>query len=263
MRIISLAITIGFLIANLSLTGAFANTPDQARRHITTGDYVQAETTAQALGTAEGFALAAEALSARILLGEIGKLNKNSKIARRYAEQALKLSPDLQNAHLQYALADGFVTRTSGVVTAWRKKLPQKTKAQIENYKARFPDDARGQALLGAWHLGVIRKAGIKNGEDWYGASLRAGRQYYDQALVQNPNDIMINVNYALSLYVLDTNIYAGPALTLLTTAMAQSPKDALEAGVQLRAQRILDVWDEKKQAKKRAGKFLDGEAFF
>jgi len=108
---------------------------------------------AQTLETAEGYALAAESLSAQILLGEVRKLNKHSKQARELSEKALELDPALYDARLQYTLSDGFVTRTSGDLTAWRKKLPTKTLAKIQDFRAAYPDDAKGLALEGAWHL--------------------------------------------------------------------------------------------------------------
>jgi len=91
--------------------------------------------------------------------------------ARELSKKALELDPALYDARLQYTLSDGFVTRTSGDLTAWRKKLPTKTLAKIQEFRAAYPDDAKGLALEGAWHLGVIRKTGEKNGGKWFGAS--------------------------------------------------------------------------------------------
>jgi len=107
-----LLITTALLLA----TPAWANSVSEARSLITSGDYESARIVAQTLETAEGYALAAESLSAQILLGEVRKLNKHSKQARELSKKALELDPALYDA------PDGFVTRTSGDLTAWRKK---------------------------------------------------------------------------------------------------------------------------------------------
>jgi len=145
---------IGFLIffAFLFAAPAWANSAAEVRTLIASGDYEAARKVGQSLDTAEGYALAAESLSAQILLGEVDKLNKRSKEARDLAEMALSLDPVHYNAKLQYALADGFVTRTSGNVTAWRKKLPMKTLEKIGTFRSDYPEDAKGLALEGAWH---------------------------------------------------------------------------------------------------------------
>jgi len=90
---------------------AWANSAQDVRALISSGDYVQARTEAQNLKSAEGYALAAESLASQILLGEVDKLNLRSKEARKLSEKALALNPDLYEAKLQYTLTDGFVTR--------------------------------------------------------------------------------------------------------------------------------------------------------
>ena len=192
----ALLITLTLLLA----APAWANSAAKVRGLIASGDYETARVTAETLQTAEGYALAAESLSAQILLGEVTKLNKHSKQARELSEKALALDPDLYNAQLQYALSDGFVTRTSGDITAWRKKLPMKTLTKIGDFRAAYPDDPKGLALEGAWHLGIIRKTGEKNGSKWFGASLAEGQRLYAEARAKTPNDVLIESTYAMSI---------------------------------------------------------------
>jgi len=240
---------------------AWANSPDEARALINSGDYKTARTLAENLQTAEGYALAAESMSAQILLGEVKKLNKRSKEARELAEAALALDPAHYNAKLQYALADGFVTRTSGDITAWRKKLPMKTLGKIQDFRTAYPGDAKGLALEGAWHLGVVRKAGVKNGGKWFGASLTEGERLYAEARRQVPNDILIETNYAMALLVLDVEKY-GPQVKPILERVATLPApDDLYKKVQMKAATVLAVYEDGERARKLAGRFLDGKS--
>lgn len=244
----------------LFLSGsAWANSAQDIRALIDSGNYTQAYEDGQSLNTAEGFALAAESLSARILLGEVDKLNKHSKDARALSEKALALNPSLYEAKLQYALTDGFVTRTSGDLTAWRKKLPTKTLEKIETFRTDYPQDPLGMALEGAWHMGVVRKTGEKNGSKWFGASLSEGLRLYALARESNPNDMLIETNYAMSLLVLDAAHYADYTRPVLENIQRLAPSTDLERKVQARAVEVLSVYAEPKKVEKLAAKFLDG----
>jgi len=248
------------VLALLLAAPAWGNSAAEVRGLIASGDYQAARITAENLQTAEGYALAAESLSAQILLGEISKLNKHSKEARELSQQALALDPALYNAQLQYALSDGFVTRTSGDITAWRKKLPSKTLTIIQEFRTAHPDDAKALALEGAWHLGVIRKTGEKNGGKWFGATLEEGERLYAEARMKAPNDVLIETNYALSLLVLDRDAYAPQVRQLLEAAAAMPANDDLYRKVQMKAAMILAASDDLKTMEKMAERFLDGE---
>ena len=247
-------------VALLLSAPAWGNSAQEVRGLIASGDYETAQSLAEALETAEGYALAAESLSARILLGEVNKLNKKSKQARKLSEKALEIDPTLYDAKLQYALSDGFVTRTSGDLTAWRKKLPTKTLAIIQDFRAAYPDDAKGLALEGAWHLGVIRKAGAKNGGKWFGASLAEGDRLYGEARAKAPRDVLIETNYAMSLLVLDVPYYGPQVKPILESVATMTARDDLYRKVQGKAAKVLAAYEDEKKTKKLAGRFLDGE---
>jgi len=240
---------------------AWGSSAAEVRELIASGDYAAARTLAEKLETAEGYALAAESLSAQILLGEVKKLNRKSKEARKLSEKALALDPALYDAQLQYALSDGFVTRTSGDITAWRKKLPTKTLAVIQDFRAAYPDDPKGLALEGAWHLGVIRKTGEKNGGKWFDASLSEGERLYAEARSKVPNDVLIEANYALSLLVLDVEKYGPQVMPILEAVATMPADDDLYRKVQAKAAKILASYGDDKQVKKMAERFLDGKA--
>lgn len=250
------------VLALLLAAPAWGNSAAEVRGLIASGDYQAARITAENLQTAEGYALAAESLSAQILLGEISKLNKHSKEARELSQQALALDPALYNAQLQYALSDGFVTRTSGDITAWRKKLPSKTLTIIQEFRTAHPDDAKALALEGAWHLGVIRKAGLKNGGKWFGASFEEGKRLYRDAILADPNDILIRANYFMALQVLNKELPVYSKThnrASLEKILALSAETDIEEKTQARMREVLENLDDPKTIRKLAEKFLDG----
>lgn len=249
-----------FLSFFLLCAPAWANSAEEVRALIRAGKYNNAYSIASELNTAEGFALAAESISAQILLGELTKLNKHSKRARDFAQRALSLEPENYNASLQYALADGFVTRTSGDITAWRKKLPTKTLAIIRSFRQNYPEDPRGLALEGAWHMGVIRKTGEKNGSKWFGASLDEGLKLYDMARNKNPSDILIETNYAMSLLVLNSEHYGPYARPILENISQLKTTTDIDRKVQARAALVMTHYEDQKRVNKLAADFLDGE---
>lgn len=250
------------LIALLLNSTAWSLEADAIRTKMNEGDYASAYTEAKQLETAEGHALAAEILLSEIMLGLAEKNKKQAKKARKLAEAGLNLDPTHQNSRLQYAIADGFVTRETGDVSAWMKKLPQKTQAIVQAYRDDFPMDPRGDALLGAWHLAIARKAGNKNAEKWFDASIERGRELFGSARATRTQDIVIDVNYAFSLLALKEDDFpeSGEAHQILNAVMEIEPTDNLGRVLQHYAGEALAQIDNRDLVRDYAGMFLDGE---
>jgi tetratricopeptide (TPR) repeat protein len=242
-------------------TPSYAKDIKTVQSLIRSGDYVSAHDTAIALETADALALAAESLARQVMLGEVEKLKKTSKKARKLAEQALEIDPNHQNARLQYVITDGFVVRLTGDVSAWMKKLPQKSFAKIEAYRADFPDDPRGDALLAAWHLAVVRKAGNDNAKKWFEASVEDGQRLYESALAASPNDPVIALNYAFALIALDDEFFDNEKVkTLLEMVVAMPSEDDLAQKTITHANNALLRFQDTDSLKNYAESFLDGE---
>ena len=226
------------------------------------GSYETAYAQAESLKTADGYALAAEILLSEIMIGGVEKNKKQAKRARKLAEAGLELDPAHQNARLQYAIADGFITRETGDVKAWMKKLPQKTEAIVQAYRTDFPGDPRGDALLGAWHLAIARKARNKNAIKWFDASISQGRELFQKAQAVEPDDIIISVNYAFSLMALDEDDFPDveEARGILTKVIATQPPDFLSGVLHVYAGEALAHIDDRDTVSDYAGMFLDGE---
>ena len=230
--------------------------------HMQKGDYAVAYVEAENLQTADGLALAAESLLSEIMLGQAKKNKQQAKRARKLAKAALEIDPAHQNARLQYAIADGFVTRETGDVSAWMKKLPQKTQAIVQAYRDDFPNDARGDALLGAWHLAIARKAGNKNAEKWFGASISQGQDLFQKARTAKPDDIIIDVNYAFSLLALDVDDFGDTdeARQILSEMVTLAPQDHLGEVLQSYAKDVLAKIDDRETVRDYTALFLEGE---
>ena len=254
---------ISLLAASTLLGGtAFAccESEAEARNALVTGNFDAAASAAPQLNTHEAKLIAAEALNAKVLLGIAEDDKDAAKAALALSESVLTDDPSNIEAQFQYALADGFMTRATSPFKAWRKKLPQKTRAIIDSYITQSPQDGRAFALLGAWHMGILRKTGEKNGEKWFGATLAEGESAYKTALELRADDIIINANYALSLTELDFAAHGPTARARLTNVMAKEPNNAVEREVQQRVQEILLLWDDEKALMKRIERFLDGK---
>lgn len=250
------------LISLILSSSAFAGETHDIRSKLSAGDYSSAYIEAAQLETVNGYGLAAEILLTEIMLGQAQKNKKQAKRARKLAGAALQLDPNDQNARLQYAIADGFVTRETGDVSAWMKKLPQKTEAIVQAYRNDFPTDPRGDALLGAWHLAIARKAGNKNAEKWFDASIAQGRALFQSAREADGNDIIINVNYAFSLLALDEEdvMDVSEAQKILSMAMKTEPTNHLEQVLATYAEEAFAQIDDRKRVQRYTEMFLEGE---
>lgn len=263
-RIIISAVLSGFSVVApvAALSNDAVPNVDAVQTLIQSGQYVQAYEAALNLQSADALALGAESLARQVMLGEVKELKKTSKAARDLAEQALILDPNHQNARLQYVITDGFVARLTGNVSAWMKKLPQKSFEQIEIYRATFPNDARGDALLGAWHLAIVRKAGNGNAEKWFDASTVRGQALYETALISRPNDPVIALNYAFGLIALDTDDFSDweKVRSLLMRVQTMPATDDLNRKVIEKATGALSHFDDKDTLRDYVEAFLDGE---
>ena len=240
---------------------ADVTTPDQldaAQALFQTGDYDEARTLAESLKTPHGYVLASEAVSAKLILGYFEKPYNAAVRARELAEKAIALSPDNIDAQFQYAVAFGLETQSTGVIKAWRKRLPKRMLEVIEDLRLMAPDDPRGHALLGAWHLGIVNKVGQRNAYKWYKASEETGMAHYERALNLAQDDILIASNYAASTISLGNPDYAQK---LLISVVNMPAKSAAERGIQDRMKALLELSNQPKEQRQAAKRFLNNKA--
>lgn len=217
----------------------------EARLAFETGAYEHALILAGTYDTAEALVLQAEIMSSQIMLGLADRPHRYARQARTLAAEATSLDPDNVEAHIQHALAFGFEARTAGVITAWRKKLPEQCKQAIDKVHLLAPQDARTTALIGAWHLGIVRKAGERRASSMYGASETAGIQAYEAALEMDPGDIIIGGNYVFALMSFDRGRHHERAVAVMNALSATQPVTATEQEVKRRIMILNDVMDD------------------
>jgi len=244
------------------LTGvrsAFANSLQEIRVTLEAGSYDLAVEQGSALGSADGLVLAAEALNAKLLLGKAKRKTKTAKKAMKLAITALEIDPQNTEAQIQYALAYGFYGRHASNFTAWRKKLPQKIRAEIEKAAIMVPDDARVEALMGAWHLNLLYRASGFDVGKRYGANMQEGITHFENALEMNQKvDIIIFSNFLILQFALQPDIRGEQTkLALQDTIRTKRPRNNVERQILTQMQNIYDGF-EGGDALRRAKAFLN-----
>ena len=261
MRVISLTflwfMCLSSLVSNLVFS-AHADTVEDIQLNLQSGHFEQAVDQGKALGTPDGFILAAEALNAKLLLGQAKHRTKTAKAAMKLAKNALELDPNNAEAQIQYALSYGFYGRYASSFKAWRKKLAPKIKAEIDKAEAMAPKDARVKALQGAWHLNLLYRANGYDVGKHFGADAQKGRQYFQEALQQNPDSrIIIYANLLMLDYVLSPKTNAAQTKQALEkTLLSMQPHDAVERQVLQQMQTVYNGF-ETGDALKRAKLFI------
>lgn len=221
------------------------------------GEFDQAHAQAAALSTNPGFVLAAEALNAKLLLGLTKNPSKTAKVAMALAQTVLEQEAGNAEAQLQYAIAYGFYGRQVSPFKAWRKKLPLKILVEIDKARASGPNDARTFALLGAWHLSVVQRAGVKKAQKFYGANEKDGLYNFELAKQAAPDDLVILANYTLMRYVLSPSVEEKLTQESLQKIIAAPAKNAVEAKLQIQMQSILESFDENAKPVLTAKQFI------
>lgn len=253
-------LTAAAFTAPINTPSAFASTLSETRIAINQGDFTRAAEMGQALATADGLTLAAEALAAPVLLGTDDDPKSTAKAAYKLTQAAIALDPSHTEAHMQAALSLGFVTRATNPISVWRKGLANDLKDAIDAFDTVAPNDARVHALRGAWHYGIVRKAGEKRAQKWYKANLTDGNAAYDAALALSPNDIIIKSNYALSLVDVDYSANQSRARAMLEDCIQARSQTAIERAVQERMRATLLSWNDQKFVKTESTRWLDGK---
>lgn len=227
---------IGVSISAALLTLAFwtvpaaADPPDAALRLYAAGRYLAAADTAERDSlSSESLAFAARSLLAACITG-----NDDTEIAalldraEHSAREALDLDSGAVDARLQLAVVYGFRGRRASLAAAVARAYAPRGRRLIEQVLALAPDSAQAHALLGAWHLEVLRRGG-RAGALAYGARLSDGRAAFERALELAPDEPMIPLHYAIALIELDPSHSSGRAGELLAGVAAITPRDALD----------------------------------
>ncbi len=215
----------------LSTALAHAEPPGAALGLYAAGDYVAAADLAeQNTQSADSLAFAARALLAACVVdGNNRDVAAMLGRAERGARAALEIDPRSVEARLQLAIVFGMRGRRASLPEAFALGYAPRGRRLIDEALTLAPDSAEAAALLGAWHLEVIRRGG-GTGAITYGARVAEGLAAFERARELAPDNGAIALQYAVALTELDAPGHAQRIGELLNAVLALSPHDALEA---------------------------------
>ncbi len=247
-------LTIVFIALLTCLAGApaIAEPPNTALRLYAAGEFVAAADLADAQPSAASAAFASRALVAACASARSAAvIDALLRRAEASARQALALDPRSVDARLQLALVYGMQGRRVSLAHAFASRFAARGKRLIDDALALDPNNAHAHAMLGAWHLEVIRRGGAA-GAILYGARTGAGIAEFNRARALAPDDMLIQLHYAVALLALDPVTYGARARELTGAVAASHPSDALELLAEQTAERLAAALAQSPQAAQR-----------
>ena len=230
----SLAATIAFLtcltIAHvLSAPSAVGTESLQAARSAhAEGRFTEAAELAVAVGTSEGFALAAGALAIHsYYIAEDDAKPALLERAMRLAQEAVRLDTNNPEAHLQSAHAMGRYAQTIGLLKAFSQGYAGRVREAIQNALRLDPHRAAAHLLLAMWHKDIVA-SGLA-ARVTYGATKGRAIANYERALELAADEKVVLVEYAFGLLCLERRGNRRRAHELLTRAIEAPSRDAFE----------------------------------
>lgn len=212
-----------------------------AERLYREGRFAEAADLGRAAGGAAGHALAARAtlVHAAYLAPDADKVELFRRAAGD-ARNALARDPDHVDAHLQLAIALGYIGEQRGPITAHLDGYAREAKEHIDRAAALAPDYAWTHGVLGVWHLQIVRHGGPALAKELYDASGEEGHAHCARAKALAPGELTLRYGCAVSLLELDAKASGKPAAEELAHIARAPADDAAERLVQKEAQRLL-----------------------
>ena len=198
-RAIVLAACLGAWFALVAV--AIESPTTEARSAFNEGRYLSAAELAEALATADGLALAAEALTVygHYMAPEDERLAVLER-ANRLAEQAVELEPTNAEARFQLAHAMARYAQGIGPVTALRQGFVGRSREAIEAILELDPDMPEARLSLASWHADVVAGAGRLLGRTLYGATVGAAIENFERTLELAPDEKIAHYEFGRAL---------------------------------------------------------------
>ena len=211
-----------------------AQAPAPAMDAFETGQWGAAETAAASVTTdVDALLLASEAALMPITLDQADGMSRRERRqaalrAQEYAEAALELEPQNANAHLRLAAGLGYQSRYVNKIRAVMMGLPQRGRDHMVEAMRLDPSEPWAPAMLGAWHLEVVRRAG----EGMFDADEAEGLSLMRQAVEIDGAPAAIPYRFAVALVAADPVAHAHEAQALLNRALQTAESDAVGQAV-------------------------------
>ena len=252
-RFVRFAATGGFAVVAACLVGAAganAQSIDEARVAFGEGRFLEAADLAEALGTSEGYALAAQSLAVYGHHVATGNERKGFlEHAMKLGEEAVRADSANAEAYYQSAHAVGRYAQSVGKMTALRRGLAGKIRGLLEDTLAIRPDFAEAHVALGGWHAHIASAGRIAR--FLYKGNQKDAVIHYERALELEPDSKVVLMEYALSLPELDREGGRERAGALLSRAAELPARDAYGEFIHLRVLEALAELEEGGQLKR------------
>ena len=202
-----------------------------ARTAYAEGRFLEAAELAEALGTSEGFALAAQSLSVHAhFVASEDEWDPIVKRAMRLGEEAVRADSTSSEAYQQAAHALGRYSQGIGSLSALRQGVANQLRERLDAAIALDPYAAGARMALGAWHADIDAAGFIAR--RMYGGNRAAAIVLFEQALELEPDSRDILYEYAIRLPYLDEERGEERALEVLEKAARLPVVDAYDGFV-------------------------------
>ncbi|HEX5278900.1 MAG TPA: hypothetical protein VFW28_02365 [Micropepsaceae bacterium] len=212
-----------------------------AFEHYQTGDYEGAIRIGEAANNGPGLAVAARAAFAAANLRDTPCLSCLQRV-EALARRSIMLDMTNPDAFVYLAAALGYESRIIGYVRATVQNYPQMAKQAIDRALRDNPNDAWSLAALGGWHMEIVRNGGSLVARTLYGARADAGEDAFRRAFAADPGNLVIRLQYVLSVAAFDLNRYRDEIAGQLATIAMTQPRTAYETAMKQRAARLQDL---------------------
>ena len=232
-------------LAVLSIIGwisaGSAQTADQAFERYRAGDYQGAIAIGEAAATGAGLAVAARAAFAQANLSDMPCLECLKRV-EEFAHRSIMLDMNHPEAYVYLAAAYGYESRIIGYVRASLDHYPELARQAIDHALAVEPNDAWSLAALGGWHIEIVHDAGSLLARTLFGARVDLGEDAFRQAFAADPGNLVVRLQFALSMSAYDLNHYRNQIVEQLATIAMLQPRTAYEIVMKQRSAQLLQL---------------------
>lgn len=226
-------------------TAAGAQSIEATRSAYAEGRFAEAVRIGAALGTSEGYALAAGSLAIHgYYFAPDDEAEALLEEATALARKAIRADPSNTDAYLRLVQAMGRHAQAIGSFEAINRGYAGKIREAAEKALELDPESAAAHAALGAWHAEVVAAAGSFIARITHGARESDAIDHFESALKHAPETKFVNLEYALGLLILDEDEYRDRARKLLARAVELPAKDAYDRLLHKRAVERLKALD-------------------
>jgi len=201
---------------------------------IAQGSYKAAYQEALALGSAEGYALAAQAAS--LYANFKANTDKDREAwydkAEKAAKKAIELDPNYTEGYFELARAQGRLAQFRGILSSLG--LASSVRDNLNKVLKLNPKHDAALVALAIWNLELAQK-----GVGWlYGASIDNVKPLFEKAIKLNPTSIAHRLEYGQALYRMKQYKEARAQLEKALELPAQTYADKMD---QQQARKLLD----------------------